>query len=388
VTKAKLPGRNEMVRRQRLLADFGDFALGSDDLDEVLNEACRLVGEALGTDLAKVLEIEDRDGERRLFVRAGVGWPPGVVGRLRLPARDRSSETYAIDKGVPVITPDIGEEGRFEFPDFMKSAGVVGAVNVPIFLPGRTPYGLLQVDSRKVWAPDRHDTEFLRTYATLLGPVIDRLHKVHALSNAERRNETLLRELQHRIKNNITAITSLVESRRRLSRSDEVRAELGVVGERIGALRLVHEQIYATGATDRLPLGPYVTELLAGLLGLHRERRVGLDVRIGDVEVTSDGAVPLGLILNEFATNSLKHAFGPGDGGRISVEAERRGERLWLRIADNGRGLPEGNLPDGRRQTARRGSGTGVGLIEGLARQIGATPQWSSDGGTALTIEF
>ncbi|HVG47619.1 MAG TPA: hypothetical protein VM899_05730, partial [Rubellimicrobium sp.] len=85
-----------LLNRQKLLADFGDFALQSEDLDEVLTEACRLVGEAMGTGRAKVLEIE-KDGTS-LFVRAGVGWAPGVVGHMRLPMRERSSETFAINE--------------------------------------------------------------------------------------------------------------------------------------------------------------------------------------------------------------------------------------------------------------------------------------------------
>ena len=78
-----MPDLEQMVRRQRVLADFGEFALRCESLDEVLAEACRLVGEALGTERAKVLEIEHEG--RTLLVRAGVGWKPGIVGRLRLP---------------------------------------------------------------------------------------------------------------------------------------------------------------------------------------------------------------------------------------------------------------------------------------------------------------
>jgi hypothetical protein len=88
--------RERMVKRQRVLADFGDFALRNEDLDAVLAEACRLVGEALGTDLAKVLEIDHEKHE--LFVKAGVGWRPGIVGRMRLRMNERSSEAYSIDR--------------------------------------------------------------------------------------------------------------------------------------------------------------------------------------------------------------------------------------------------------------------------------------------------
>jgi PAS domain S-box-containing protein len=174
-----------MLKRQQVLADFGDFALRSEDLDEVLTEACRLVGEALGTSRAKVLEIQH--AEQSLWVRAGVGWAPGVVGQLRLPMRENSSETFAIEAAEPVISQDIGKEERFEVPPFMKEAGVVALANVPIFLPGGRPYGLLEVDDVRPRAFDEDDTQFLRTYAAILGPVIDRLLITRDLRSTEER---------------------------------------------------------------------------------------------------------------------------------------------------------------------------------------------------------
>lgn len=126
--------RDEMVRRQRSLARFGEAALRSDDSQEILTEACRLIADALGVELAKVLEI-DR-GTDEALVRAGVGWRPGIVGKMRLPLSARSSEAYAIETAAPLISRDIAKEDRFEFPAFMREHGVVAMVNVPIFVPG------------------------------------------------------------------------------------------------------------------------------------------------------------------------------------------------------------------------------------------------------------
>jgi GAF domain-containing protein len=123
----------QVMKRQQVLAGFGELALHSDGLDEVLTEACRLVAEALGTGRAKILEI--REDEQCLLVRAGVGWAPDVVGRVRLPMGEHSSETFAINAGKPVITQDISKEERFDVPEFLKKAGVVALVNVPIRIP-------------------------------------------------------------------------------------------------------------------------------------------------------------------------------------------------------------------------------------------------------------
>ncbi len=77
----------------------------------MLNEACRIVGEALGTDLAKALEIDHQRHD--LLVKAGSGWRPGVVGETCIPMGEHSSETYAIEVAQPVVTQDIGTEERF-----------------------------------------------------------------------------------------------------------------------------------------------------------------------------------------------------------------------------------------------------------------------------------
>jgi two-component sensor histidine kinase len=380
-----MPDHEHMVKRQKVLADFGEFSLRSEDLDQILTEACRLVGEALGTDLAKVLEIE-QDG-KSVFMRAGVGWKPGYVGKVHLPMNERSSETYSIKVAKPVITKDIDKEDRFELPAFLKEHGAVAIVNVPIFLPGGKPYGLLQVDSREPREFGEEDIAFLRTYAAILGPVIDRLHKSHSLKEALEANQHLLKELQHRVKNHIGIVTSLVRMRARDVTSEEARRELATVGERIEVLRLVNELLYVAGTTDLLRLRPYVMQLVENLCHVDEGQfgKVRLEFAIEEVDLAPEIAVPLGLILNEFVTNSLKYAFDgeSGQGGVISVSVEVLEENgIRVRMSDNGKGLPAEPRP------ARPGSGTGMKLIEAFARQLDAKLDWSSSQGTTLCLEF
>ncbi len=176
---------SKLERRQHILATFGDFVLDHDDLDDILNEACRLIAEALETDLAKVIEtdLSTRTG----LIRAGVGWNPGIVGQERVSLNERSSEAFAIAQGVPVITNDIAHEERFVFPAFLLDHGVIAVANVPILLPGRRPYGVLQVDARERRDFAQDDIEFLKIYAMVLGPVIDRLQTAAELRHTYER---------------------------------------------------------------------------------------------------------------------------------------------------------------------------------------------------------
>jgi two-component sensor histidine kinase len=126
-------------------------------------------------------------------------------------------------------------------------------------------------------------------------------------------------------------------------------------------------------------------QLVQNLCRLHEDQsgKVELEFAVDEIDLSPDLAVPVGLILNEFVTNSLKYAFG-GRGGVIKVVVqilERGG--LNLRISDNGKGLPS------ERQAAKPGSGTGMKLIEALARQLGAKPMWlPNEPGTALNLQF
>lgn len=168
--------RGEIDRRQEALIEFGAFVLGCEDLDAVLTEGCRLISDALDTPFAKIIQIEP---ERNTgFICAGIGWNPGVVGHERISLSENTSEAFAIETTEPVITQNISEETRFRFPQFLLDHEVKAIVNVPIFVPGPEPWGLLQVDDVKPRNFDNEDIKFLKIYAMVLGPVIDRLHAV------------------------------------------------------------------------------------------------------------------------------------------------------------------------------------------------------------------
>jgi two-component sensor histidine kinase len=370
--------RDELLAQQAVLAEFGEFALRTDDLDQILNEACRLVGQALGTDLAKVMERQ-ADG-RTLLVRAGVGWKPGIVGQHTITTEEDTSTAHALATDDPVTSPNLAQDKRFKVARFVTDHGVKALVNVLIRgTDGNPPYGILEVDSREPRQFTGTDTDFLRTYANLLADAIERIRILRTLRSAVADKDRLLRELQHRVKNNLQMVTSLIRLQERRARSTEARRELLAVGRRIETLSLVYEKLYAAGEIERVDLGTYLGELGASLLRLHTEEAPGVRLRT-DVEslaVPVDKAVPVGLIVNEFVTNSFKYAF-QGQPGTIGLELARAEPgKARLRLWDDGRGMPQDHR-----------AGTGLPLIQGFVRQIGGTATWEVDGGTRLTIEF
>jgi two-component sensor histidine kinase len=368
---------DRLLAQQTALARFGELALSSEDLQAILHDACRLVAEGLGTGLAKVLELQP-DG-RAMLVRAGVGWKPGVVGHVALPVAPGTLEGLAISTPDPVVTADTEQEARFPIPQFMVEHGVRSLVNVTVIgADSRPPYGVLEVDCREPRTFDADEIAFLQTYANMLAAAVDRLRSEDELRARAADIGRLFRELQHRVKNNLQVIVGLMQLQMRRAQHPETQSALQGICGRIDALRLLHDKLYLAGDVDRVDLGAYLGELAGTLLRFHAED--GKDIRLvletRRLTVAPEQAAPLGLVVNEFITNSLKYAFDEA-GGTVGLRLEpARGGQRRLILWDDGRGLPED-----------RSGGTGMRLIEGLARQLSARLDWTSGGpGTRLVL--
>lgn len=184
-----------LLRQRTVLAQFGELALFSQSMDEVLNEACRLVSEALETPLAKFVEFsKDRHA---VLLRSGVGWQPGLVGQLRLDVVEGSAEEYSLRQNTPVVSPDRATETRFRYNELLLGHGVEAFVNVLVKSPDEmSPVGIFEVDSTEPRAFSDSDVDFLRGYANLLAGAIARIQFAAAMAETERQ----LRENERRMR--------------------------------------------------------------------------------------------------------------------------------------------------------------------------------------------
>ncbi|SIR47498.1 PAS domain S-box-containing protein [Pseudomonas sp. B10] len=175
-----------LLRQRKVLAKFGELALASDDLEHILDEACRLVGDALETNMAKFMLLYE-DGITFL-VRNGVGWAPDVVGRVRVQACEGSPERYSLDTKSPVISTDISTETRFRYHDFQIENGVKAFVNVLVHgSEGERPFGIFEVDSQNPRQFTDSDIDFLRGYSNLLGAALNRSRTLKAMRLTEKK---------------------------------------------------------------------------------------------------------------------------------------------------------------------------------------------------------
>jgi two-component sensor histidine kinase len=195
--------------------------------------------------------------------------------------------------------------------------------------------------------------------------------------------ETLLRELQHRVKNSIAVISSIVGIESRASESPETRGALERIGSRIAALGALYDTLYDTGSIERIDLALYlelVIDSAAESLGTDT-RGIAIDRSIGHCSIDLKRAVSLGLIVNELVTDSLKHAFPDGRSGRVSVALECAAGKYRLEVSDDGVGLPQGFDPE-------RDRGFGLNLVSLLVKQLDGELAFESRGGARVAIAF
>jgi signal transduction histidine kinase len=178
------------LRQQALLAELGRRALTFTNVDELLQEAARLVALGLETQFCKVLQY--LSGEGRLLVRAGVGWEDHVIGVATIGADLASPAGYALHTGKPVISNDLHAETRFRTPELLRRHAIERAINV-IVTSGGTPFGVLEADSQVGKTFTEHDIDFLQAAANLLGLAIERRADAEALT---RLNETLEQRIE------------------------------------------------------------------------------------------------------------------------------------------------------------------------------------------------
>jgi len=180
--------------------------------------------------------------------------------------------------------------------------------------------------------------------------------------------ETLLKEIHHRVKNNLQIITSLLNLQiRKLDDSKTIEA-LRDSQSRVRSMALVHEHLYRGKDFAHIDLGNYIRALGTGLLQSYEtgNRGVRFDLKIQDVYVDINTAIPLGLISNELITNSLKYAFKEKNGGKISISATEDPQALTFVVADNGAGMPE-------HITLENQTSLGLRLVNSLTSQLHGT---------------
>jgi len=253
----------------------------------------------------------------------------------------------------------------------------------------RLEYRFRSVDGRYIWVESQAMLHFEADghYAGAVFSSRDvsaRHQAEEALRASLREKDVLLKEVHHRVRNNMQIISSLLNHQARLISDAAVLNMFRESQNRIRSIALVHEKLYRSTDLSRIDFADYIESLIVHLFHTLQVDAVRIAYRSEllpvDLDVTM--AIPLGLIVNELVMNSLEHAFPQARRGEIFIRLERIGDgRLRLEIADNGVGLPPGVDP-------RQSASLGWQIVQMLIEQIGGSLETRSEAGTSVAITF
>ncbi len=304
--------QQELARLRALnvaLVQLGLLSVRERSLQALLDHATRIVREATGTDASKILERR-RGGS--LVVRAGDGWPPGVVGELEIPEDGDSQASYALRTRSPVVVPDLGQETRFTaHPAFLR-LGVRSGVNV-IIDQEPDPFGVLEVDSFRPHEYSPDDIAFLQSTANLLSVAIAR-------QQHEEERDHLIDLTAHELRNPLTVVMG--RSQRLLgqvahgtSTADEVHRDLALVHTEAARLHRLLNMFLELGRVERTVLPRETLTPIAALVltqvqqTLESYPEVAFDEELPESEVAIPADYDLArLVIGNVIENAAKYS--------------------------------------------------------------------------------
>jgi two-component sensor histidine kinase len=187
------------------------------------------------------------------------------------------------------------------------------------------------------------------------------------LQTALDQRTALVHELDHRVKNNLQLISSLMLMQARRSADPAVKLALAGMIERLNAVATVHRRLFQSEDIDRFDISIFVRDLVADLAGSSGRKDLRFDCDLAPVQVPAAKAASLALLINELLTNALRHAFPEGRAGRVAITIVKNNGELRIEIIDDGVGMggPSGGSADEQR-------GFGLTIVELLGRQLQA----------------
>ncbi len=279
-----------------------------------------------------------------------------------------------VGKSITKIYPYIPASTIAEIKSVFQTGNImVGEQN--FFLRDITIYG----ETRKV--PIFKDNEVIQVMTIMRNRSKEKELEELKQKNIEQK-EIMLREIHHRVKNNLSIVISLLNLQIRNNPDPELVRIIHDIEMRIRSMALIHEHLYKSESIDKIPLASYLHSLATIISGTFSGHRINLVSQFDKVDVSIETALPLGLIANELIINAFKYAYPFQEKGEIQVRLKLDQENLWaMVIQDNGVGLPDSFSMDSEKSL-------GMFIVGLLVEQIGGKIDIIRHNGTTFIISF
>jgi NO-binding membrane sensor protein with MHYT domain/two-component sensor histidine kinase len=299
--------------------------------------------------------------------------------------------TSAIDSAAAflnkrIVIGDIEADPKWaQFRDLARRFQFRACLFNPIRSSDAKRLGTLASYYREPHEPNERELQVIKAASSLAGIVIERKRAEEQVRASLAEKEVLLKEIHHRVKNNMQVISSMLNLQTGRIQDLRTREMFRDAQNRIKSMALIHERLYRQHTLARLDFAEYLRQLINNLVRSYRTSSVELKLELDQVSVDIDTAVPCGLIVNELVTNSLKYAYVGGRPGVLSVSLsgfDHAGEgQAQLCVADDGPGVPaEFDL--------RTAASLGLQLVGDLVDQIGGVIERENGNGARWTLTF
>ncbi|MES2216955.1 MAG: histidine kinase dimerization/phosphoacceptor domain -containing protein [Pseudomonadota bacterium] len=227
------------------------------------------------------------------------------------------------------------------------------------------------------------ETNFRQAITLLNQRSLEFAGRVRALQDSIHEKEALLKEVYHRVKNNLQVVSSLLSLQAGATEEVAIQKVLLESSSRVKSMALVHEMLYQTENLASIAMKSYIVNLFKYLFQIYKTnvKNVQLDVDIDDITLSIDLAIPCGLIINELVSNVIKHAFPNDKLGIITFSFKKQDHKIVLTLRDNGVGIPS-------EIDIQNTASLGMRLIHSLTKQLDGNILLNRANGTAFTLTF
>ena len=366
---------DDLIRTQR---DLGLALNNASGLEETLQLCLDAAIHVSGMDCGGVYLVDEASGNIDLALHKGLS--SGFIDKASHYDGD-SERTRLVMTGKPIYTQY--RKLGMSLDEIKEHEGLRAILIIPVSHDGQV-IACLNIASHTQDEVPSFARNSLEAIATQIGSAIARITAEEQIEKALKEKGVLLKEIHHRVKNNMQVIASLIRLQSRHIKNKEAQALFKNCLSRANSMALVHENLYQSPDISRIDFYEYILGLTVQLFDLYNVHPadIKLKTKINAVSLDVNTATPCGLILNELVSNSLKHAFPEGTRCEVNIVMHPVNENeVELIVSDTGIGFPES-------LDFRNTESLGMHLVIVLVEQLGGTIELDRSGGTAFTIRF
>lgn len=373
------------TRMSAFIATIGLMLAERDEMEVILQQCTDVMIESLDANLCRIWVYSRKEGALVLVASSGMfGIHNGPYDRLEL---GQGEAGRIAGSRHSFFVRNVKSETEFRFGPWVPGAGVRSFVGIPLLIEDRL-VGVLEAFSGRTFSEEAFNA--LDSASGEIAHYMVRKQAEQQIRESLDEKVLLLREVHHRVKNNMQVISSLLHLQSCNVQDSLSHEILQQSQNRIRSMALIHEKLYESEDFTSISFEEYIRSLLGHLFHSYNINadKVIAKVHIDNVYMGIDKAIPCGLILNELITNALKHAFPEGRRGQIDISIVRQRDaatgrgRYELMVSDNGVGMPE-------ELDLENSKTLGLQLITTLAEhQLQGTLEVKRDGGISCRITF